>query len=63
MDNPQQILDPNFTCEICEKNFSTDKNKKRHIKFIHEKEKSLECNVCHTKFGHKQELTNHILKK
>ena len=47
------------SCEICEKNFSTNKCKHRHISIVHGEVKNFECSVCSKKFGTKQELTIH----
>ena len=47
----------NFTCEICEKTFSTNKNKDKHIKIVHGEVKIFECSVCSKKFGLTHELS------
>ena len=57
MDSPQQI-NRNFTCEICEKKFSSTVSKKKHIKVVHEKK--FVCNVCHRSFGQQKDLARHI---
>ena len=35
MNNLQKMAQQKFTCEICEKSFSTNQYKKRHIKTVH----------------------------
>ena len=60
MENPQQIVNQKISCEICERCFSSNGKKNRHIKTIHGNEKIFECNVCHKFFGYKQALTIHI---
>ena len=48
MDNLQQIVQRQFTCEICDNSFLTNPSKKRHIKTVHgDEKKPFECNVCH----------------
>ena len=51
---------PNFTCEICDKAFSTNKYKDQHISTVHGEDKNFKCNVCYKTFGLKQELIIHI---
>ena len=50
----------NYTCEICEKKFSTNHYKKQHIKRIHEDVKKFICNLCSKNFVEKKELSIHI---
>ena len=50
----------NFTCEICEKAFSTNNYKDQHIRTVHEEVKKFDCNICSKTFGLKQELMSHI---
>ena len=49
-----------FSCEICEKNFSSSAYKKQHIGIVHEEEKKFICNICSSSFGSKTELSFHI---
>ena len=60
MDLSQNIGDKNFLYEICEKQFSSDYDKKRHMKCVYGEEKLFECNVCNKKFGQKKEMNNHV---
>ena len=60
-------LPKNFTCEICEKTFSTNQGKDKHISIVHGEVKKFVCNVCCKTFGHNHELlihmeTNHKIK-
>ena len=50
----------NFNCEICEKSFSSNQNKKKHISIVHGEGKTIVCNVCSSSFGFKKELKNHM---
>ena len=58
MESPNVIK--KFTCEICERAFSTNQNKKRHISTFHGEVKMFDCNVCSKKFGRNDELMGHI---
>ena len=49
-----------FSCEICEKTFSSNTYKNQHIRIVHGEVKNFECGVCSKKFGHKQKLTIHV---
>ena len=48
-----------FTCEICEKNFSTNFSKGQHMKIVHGEVKIFKCNVCSKTFGLKRQLMIH----
>ena len=50
MDSSKKI-----SCEICEKSFSTDKNKDKHIRMVHGELKIFECNVCNKHIGKKED--------
>ena len=58
MESPNVIK--NFTCEICEKAFSTNNYKDQHISTVHGEVKKFGCNVCNKTFGLKNELMSHI---
>ena len=47
-------------CEICEKTFSSNGSKSKHMIIVHEEQKKFICNVCNKSFGYKNELTLHI---
>ena len=49
----------NFTCEICEKNFSSNQYKRKHISIVHGKVKKFKCNVCSKTFGQNYQLKIH----
>ena len=49
-----------FTCEICEKSFTTNKWKDKHIGIVHGEEKEFECNVCTRVFGNPGTLLFHV---
>ena len=59
MESPNMIK--NFTCEICEKDFSTNNYKEQHISTVHGEVKKFDCNVCNKTFGQKQELNIHFI--
>jgi len=48
-----------FTCKICDKNYSSKKVLRRHIKNIHENPGSFECDVCKVRFNEKGNLKAH----
>ena len=50
----------NLKCEICEKGFSSKKNKRRHLNIVHTEEKRFACNVCSKTYGTKGDLILHI---
>ena len=47
-------------CEICEKKFSTNQSKEKHISIVHGEVKIIECNVCGKTFGQNHKLIMHI---
>ena len=49
-----------FNCENCEKGFSSNEYKKKHISIVHGEGKTIVCNVCSSSFGFKKELKNHM---
>ena len=46
-------------CEICEKHFSNNHYKDKHISLVHGEVKNFECNVFSQKFGGSRQLTLH----
>ena len=48
-----------FTCEICEKNFSTNKNKDQHTRIVHG-ETNYRCDHCLKFFYQLGNVNNHI---
>ena len=42
-----------YTCEICEKDFSTKHSKEQHISTVHGEVKKFHCNVCEKKIWFK----------
>ena len=46
----------NLKCEICEKGFSSKKNKRRHLNIVHTEEKRFACNVCSKTYGTKGDM-------
>ena len=57
LESAQQII----KCEICDRSFSTNHNKKVHVNSVHKEEKYFICNVCNKEFGHKNQLKKHIM--
>ena len=49
-----------FTCEICEKTFTTKGYVNKHKMFVHENIRDLECQYCQKKFSEKSNLDRHI---
>ena len=49
-----------FSCEICEKTFSSNQTKDKHISIVHGEIKNFQCIVCSKYFSQNQELTIHI---
>ena len=49
-----------FPCESCDKNFTLKINLKRHIKSIHEENRSFKCTVCEKTFKQKSNLKIHF---
>ena len=49
-----------FTCDICEKKFTTPKYLKVHIKTIHEGERNYKCESCGKSFTQSGSLMTHI---
>ena len=50
----------NFSCEICEKTFSTNKCKNKHKNVVHGEVKKYECYICSKTFSEKKKLIIHI---
>ena len=59
MESPNNVI-KNFTCEICEKTFSTNNSKDKHISTVHGEVKKFECNIYSKPFGLKHELMSHV---
>ena len=47
---PKKVL-KQFICETCGKNFTSNFNKKSHIKTVHEQIKEFKCEICGKAFG------------
>ena len=39
-------VEKKFICEICEKIFSTEYLKSKHVNLVHGEQKKIKCNVC-----------------
>ena len=46
MEPLKQMEKKKFYCEICEKEFSRNQNKKQHVNLVHVEEKIFACNLC-----------------
>ena len=46
-------------CEICDKEFKTDKGLKYHFNITHKSEKILQCNICQKIFNTQSKLIVH----
>ena len=51
---------PSYTCDICEKRFTSINGLRSHFKSIHEKIKDIECLICEKRFTDKSILNSHI---
>ena len=60
MELAQPIENDDSRCEICDKLFKNNKNKKPHIRSVHGEEMNFTCNVCTKKFGKKNQLSLHL---
>ena len=49
-----------FICEICEKIFTSNFNKKTHIKNVHEQIKEYKCEICGKLFGQLSNKKKHL---
>ena len=47
-------------CEICDKEFKSNKDLKRHVNIVHEKKKLFHCEFCNHNFSQQYVLVNHI---
>jgi len=47
-------------CEICNKNYSSNRALKEHIEFVHEADNPHKCTMCKSSFAIKGRLTEHI---
>ena len=56
----QNIEGKKFTCNICEKIFSSEQKQNQHIKTVHGEENFFECNVCIRSFKWKKTLIIHV---
>ena len=56
----EKNAEKNFECEICEKRFSNEQIKNRHVTIVHGENKNFICNVCDIKFGLQNGLKLHI---
>ena len=47
-------------CPLCKKNLENVAGLKKHIRFVHDKERPVQCNECHKKFVTKHTLATHM---
>ena len=59
MDLPQPMGDIIFKCEICEKCFSNNQKKNKHVRAVHGEKQIFECNICCKTFTSAGILNNH----
>ncbi|KPJ14220.1 Zinc finger protein 836 [Papilio machaon] len=50
---------PEHKCQICSKVFITRSLRNNHVKNVHQKEKNIECDICHRLFYAKSDVTRH----
>ena len=60
MKSSKNMANTNLTCEICSKEFSSNRTKKQHITVVHGESKNFLCSVCNKIFGYKNELMVHV---
>ena len=47
-------------CEICDKEFKSNKGLKEHINIVHKLMKEHQCNICQKVFKLQSQLTSHV---
>lgn len=50
---------PEHKCQVCSKVFITRSLRNNHVKNVHQKEKNIECDICHRLFYAKSDVTRH----
>ena len=54
-----EIVENMAQCDICDKVFKTNHRLKAHRK-VHEKNRRVECNICHNFLSSKSKLDRHV---
>lgn len=52
-----------FPCPHCSKIFSDASNRKKHVNVQHMNIKRFECELCGDRFGYKQQMQSHLLRR
>ena len=55
-------FDPEFTCQICDKEHRSDPDLKKHM-HLHDRNRKFECDICNWRFEAKSNMKVHQMNK